>query len=50
LPAMARPARTRRCWETPRARLLQATLTEETETDQKLTALAKSVINLVATK
>jgi ferritin-like metal-binding protein YciE len=32
------------------ARLLQATLTEETETDQKLTDLAKSVINLVATK
>jgi ferritin-like metal-binding protein YciE len=32
------------------ARLLQATLTEETETDQKLTDLAKSVINPVATK
>jgi ferritin-like metal-binding protein YciE len=32
------------------ARSLQTTLTEETETDQKLTDLAKSVINLVANK
>jgi ferritin-like metal-binding protein YciE len=32
------------------ARLLQTTLSEETETDQQLTDLAKSVINLVANK
>ena len=48
---MARPARTRRCSsDAEGARLLQATLSEETETDQKLTDLAKSVINLVAPK
>jgi ferritin-like metal-binding protein YciE len=32
------------------AQLLQITLTEETETDRKLTELAKSVINLIANK
>jgi ferritin-like metal-binding protein YciE len=32
------------------ARVLQTTLNEETETDQRLTELAQSVINLVATK
>jgi ferritin-like metal-binding protein YciE len=30
--------------------LLQATLTEEIETDRKLTELAKSVISLIAKK
>jgi ferritin-like metal-binding protein YciE len=32
------------------ARLLQTTLTEETETDRKLTEIAESVINLIADK
>jgi ferritin-like metal-binding protein YciE len=36
--------------DTEGAQLLQITLTEETETDRKLTELAKSVINLIANK
>jgi ferritin-like metal-binding protein YciE len=36
--------------DTEGARLLQTTLTEETETDRKLTELAKSVIELIANK
>jgi ferritin-like metal-binding protein YciE len=36
--------------DTEGARLLQTTITEETETDRKLTELAKSVIELIANK
>ena len=36
--------------DTEGTRLLQATLTEQTETDQKLAALANSVINLIANR
>ena len=36
--------------DTEGARLLQTTLTEETETDRKLAELAKSVINLITNK
>jgi ferritin-like metal-binding protein YciE len=36
--------------DTEGARLLQTTLTEETETDRKLPELAKSVIEVIANK